>query len=373
MDAEWLAQNHERCKKFLRRQEFGSVREMSYEVNQIASTEDAFAAFEGCGSRELERVGLSGLFLQNGVAWARDVPCVKRYIEETGAKPVDVQRFAALIAHSVSSVSGKVKATPTCASTSIGVGDLVRRIDDVAGHCDLYKASIRAGLGPECAMTHVHYGHLMATPQMLSAAAIEVNGKGVGTSRDEVKQLWAGLERRLGKPKLAVLCHRAHLYVGPKVVRKHLKQHAKVDRMLKDVVQLCRNNGDLSAVFQRLAQDGLDGIKDERGYWTINEGRLLCKSFSGLATPGDLTVDDKALQMCLQMGQGLEEGKSHLKVETPQHLKRCAAFLEQVSRAARHPIQCTPLQTTVCLCEASRRGCFASHGSSSFGRRRGRG
>ena len=26
MDAEWLAQNHERCKKFLRRQEFGSVR-----------------------------------------------------------------------------------------------------------------------------------------------------------------------------------------------------------------------------------------------------------------------------------------------------------------------------------------------------------
>ena len=111
MDAEWLAQNHERCKKFLRRQEFGSVREMSYEVNQIASTEDAFAAFEGCGSRELERVGLSGLFLQNGVAWARDVPCVKRCIEETGAKPVDVQRFVALIAHSVSSVSRKVKAT----------------------------------------------------------------------------------------------------------------------------------------------------------------------------------------------------------------------------------------------------------------------
>ena len=62
MDAEWLAQNHERCKKCLRRQEFGSVRELSYELNQIASTEHAFAAFEGCGSRELERVGLSGLF-----------------------------------------------------------------------------------------------------------------------------------------------------------------------------------------------------------------------------------------------------------------------------------------------------------------------
>ena len=120
---------------------------------------------------------------------------------------------------------------------------------------------------------------------------------------------------------------------------EHLKQHAKVERMQKDVVQLCRNNGNLSAVFQRLAQDELDGIKNERGYWTINEGRLLCKSFSGLATPGDLTVDDKALQMCLQMGQGLEKGKSHLKVETSQNLKRFAAFLEQVSRAARHPIQ----------------------------------
>ena len=122
--------------------------------------------------------------------------------------------------------------------------------------------------------------------------------------------------------------------------------------------------------FQRLAHGELDGIKNERGYWTINEGRLLCKSFSGLATPGDLTVDDKALQMCLQMGHGIEEGKSHLKVETPQHLKRFAKFLEQVSRAARHPIKCNPLQATVCLCEASRRGCFASHGSSSFGRRR---
>ena len=75
---------------------------------------------------------------------------------------------------------------------------LVRRIDDVAGHCDLYKAPIRAVLGPECAMTHVHYGHLMATPQMLSAAAIEVNDKGVGTSRDEVKKLWAGLEKAFG-------------------------------------------------------------------------------------------------------------------------------------------------------------------------------
>ena len=101
--------------------------------------------------------------------------------------------------------------------------------------------------------------------------------------------------------------------------------------MLKDVVQLCRNNGNLSAVCQRLAHGELDGIKHERGYWTINEGRLLCKSFSGLATPGDLTVDDNALQMCLQMGQGLEKGKSHLKVETPQNLKRFAAFLEQVS------------------------------------------
>ena len=85
----------------------------------------------------------------------------------------------------------------------------------------------------------------------------------------------------------------------------------------------------ISQRFQRLAQDELDGIKNERGYWTINEGRLLCKSFSGLATPGDLTVDDNALQMCLQMGQGLEKGKSHLKVETSQNLKRCAAFLEQ--------------------------------------------
>ena len=121
-----------------------------------------------------------------------------------------------------------MKATPTCASTSIGVGDLVRRIDDVAGHCDVYKASIHAGLGPECAMTHVHYGHLMATPQTLSDAAIEINDKGVGTSCDEVNKLWAGLDRRLGKPNISVLCPRGHLYVGPKVVRKHLKQHAKV-------------------------------------------------------------------------------------------------------------------------------------------------
>ena len=143
--------------------------------------------------------------------------------------------------------------------------------------------------------------------------------------------------------------------------------------MLKDVVQLCRDNGNLSEVFQRLARDELDGIKNERGYWTINEGRLLCKSFSGLPTPGDLTVDDKALQMCLQMGQGVAEARSRLNVETPQHLKRFAAFLEQVSQAAMHPIHCTPLQATVCLCEASRRGCFASHGSSSFGRRSGRG
>ena len=123
--------------------------------------------------------------------------------------------------------------------------------------------------------------------------------------------------------------------------------------------------------FQRFVQEKLDGMKHEWGYWTINEGRLLCTSFSGLATPGDLTVDDKALQMCLQIGQGLEEGKSHLKVETPQHLKRFAAFLEQVSRAARHPIRCAPLRATACLREASRRGCFASHRSSSFGRRMG--
>ena len=95
-------------------------------------------------------------------------------------------------------------------------------------------------------MTHVHYGQLMTTPQMLSAAAIDVNSKGVGTSRDEVNKLWAGLERRLGKPKLAVLCPRAHLYVGPNSVKKHLKQHAKVERMHKDVAQLCRNNGNLS-------------------------------------------------------------------------------------------------------------------------------
>ena len=47
---------------------------MSRSLKRIASTEDAFAAFDGCGSRELERVGLSGLFLKNGVAWARDAP-----------------------------------------------------------------------------------------------------------------------------------------------------------------------------------------------------------------------------------------------------------------------------------------------------------
>ena len=125
--------------------------------------------------------------------------------------------------------------------------------------------------------------------------------------------------------------------------------------------------------FSTFGAGKLDGIKNGRGYWTINEGRLLCKSFSGLATPGDLTVDDKALQMCLQMGQGLEEGKSHLKVETPQHLKRFAAFLQRVSRAARRPIRCTPLQATIRLRETSRKGCFASHGSPNFGRRGGRG
>ena len=120
----------------------------------------------------------------------------------------------------------------------------------------------------------------------------------------------------------------------------------------------CAATMGISQRFSTFGAGKVGWYENERGYWTINEGRLLCKSFSGLATPGDLTVDDKALQMCLQMGQGLEEGKSHLKVETPQHLKRFAAFLEQVSRAARHPIRCTPLQATVCLCEASRMGLF---------------
>lgn len=54
---------------------------------------------------------------------------------------------------------------------------LVKRIDDVKAQSDIYRSSIQARLQSTDAMVHVHYGHLMPTPQFLAAAALEIHDK----------------------------------------------------------------------------------------------------------------------------------------------------------------------------------------------------
>ena len=64
----------------------------------------------------------------------------------------------------------------------------------------------------------------------------------------------------------------------------------------------------------------------------INEGRLQCKDFSGLDAPGMPRVDDEALEMCLQMGDGVKKGKLLLGVSTPDDLRRLARMIERCIR-----------------------------------------
>ena len=143
-------------------------------VIAIQAEQEHRHAFSGCGSRAVERDGLCGVNLRSGLAWAAALTSVQSYIAETRASKSAVHHFAALVAHSVDAVEGPLGATPTAASTCIGVGDLVKKIDDVKGHVAVYDAALKAGLSRVDALTHVHYAHLMPAPHMLGAIATEI-------------------------------------------------------------------------------------------------------------------------------------------------------------------------------------------------------
>ena len=96
--------------------------------------------YSGCGSREVKRDGLRGEDLQSGLSWAAALTPVKSYIAETGASAAAFHHLAALVAHSVDVMESPVSATPSAASTCIGVGDLVKKIDNIKEHVAVYDA-----------------------------------------------------------------------------------------------------------------------------------------------------------------------------------------------------------------------------------------
>ena len=315
-------------------------------------------AFSGCGSRAVEREGLCGVNLRSGLAWAAALTSVQSYIAETRASRSAVHHFAALVAHSVDAVAGPLRATPTASSTCIGVGDLVKKIDDVKGHVAVYDAALKAGLSPVDAMTHVHYAHLMPAPHMLAAVATEIQDKGITADQSSLRQMWNSLVQRLGAPKLSILCPRAHLYVGQKKVREHLTKHKKVQMAMQKIVSLIRSQGNLSEVFTAIAAADLPGARSAKGYWVINEGRYYSKRCSGMAVPGTLIEDDAALESCLKMGEGIKLGRKGLQVHSVADLKRLARLIEAVCKKTGYAVSCSPLQATAAMCEATRRGCF---------------
>ena len=65
--------------------------------------------------------------------------------------------------------------------------------------------------------------HLFPLPFWLDAAAVEIKDKALGANGEDIMALYDGLQMRLGIPKLATVCPRAHLYVGRKVLKNHLK------------------------------------------------------------------------------------------------------------------------------------------------------
>ena len=357
-DGQWLMKNHSNCIHELNRVKFGSGTTKSTVVVGIHAEKEHRHAYSGCGSRAVERDGLRGENLQSGLAWAAALTSVRSYIAKTGASAAAVHHFAALVAHSVDVVEGPVGATPNVASTCIGVGDLVQKIEDVKGYVAVYDAALKAGLSPLDALTHVHYAHLMPAPHLLSAAAREIQDKGIAADQTSVRNLWKSLVQRFGTPKLGTSCPRSHLYVGPTKVREHLAKHKAVQTAMQKVVSLIRSGGNLSDVFTAIAAANLPGARSASGYWVISEGRFYSKGCSGMAVPGHLIEDDAALEACLDMGRGIKVGRKSLQVNSVADLKRLARFIEDVCKKTGYSVRCTPVQATAAMCEATRRGCF---------------
>lgn len=357
-DGQWLMKNHSKCFHELNRVQFGSGTTKSKVVLSIHAEKKHRHAYPGCGSRAVERDGLYGENLRRGLSWAAALTCVQSYIAETGASAGAVYHFAALVAHSVDVVQGPVGATPSAASTCIGVGDLVKKIDDVKGHVAVYDAAVKAGLSPLDALMHVHYAHLMPAPHMLTAVAMEIQDKGIPADETSVRNLWKSLVKRLGTPKLGMLCPRSHLYVGPTKIREHLAKHKAVQTAMQKVLSLIRSGGNLSEIFTAIAAANLPGARSASGYWVINEGRYFSKECCGMAVPGKLIEDNAALDLCLVMGEGIRSGRKSLQVNCVTDLKRLARLIEDVSKKTGYAVSCTPLQATAAICEANRRGCF---------------
>jgi len=142
-----------------------------------------------------------------------------------------------------------------------------------------------------------------------------------------------------------------------------MKQYSKLRTTYARVADLAKRNGTFSELLDVLASAKLNGMKSPTGYWTVNMARLLCKETSGVNLPGGFDIDDKGLEMVLQMGEGVKEGKKHMKIKSATDLRRLTALVIKVAKAMKRPIQCTPLQATILLCEAKRRGTFDKKGT----------
>jgi len=216
-DSQWLANNYPPCQKEISRSLFGTVRSRSTEVQALAAREDLAPPFDGCGCNEVERVGLTGSFLNNGLAWVRRQGLATEYVRQSKADTNVVENLCALIAHSIEAIKTHCM-VPTCSSTCIGVGELCQRIDDVTSHHEVYTAALSANDSVADCLLHLHCAHLFPAPHFGHAAAEEIKDKKLAANRETLSALYQSLLQRLGKPKLGVLCPRAHLYVGSKIL-----------------------------------------------------------------------------------------------------------------------------------------------------------